>query len=83
MQALKVRDIAEFDLSSGKVLGDHFDVEWVPIDDPSATTMPTRKQAKALGAARFSRGEGAFLQAGAPTFVPRTAAQPNVARFIG
>ena len=68
LQALKVRDIAEFDLSSGKVLGDHFDVEWVPIDDPSATTMPTRKQAKALGAARFSRGEGAFFAGGSAYF---------------
>ncbi|MBT7812819.1 MAG: DUF839 domain-containing protein, partial [Proteobacteria bacterium] len=68
LQALKVKGLPEFDLSSGKALGDYFDVEWVPINDPSATTMPTRKQAKELGAARFSRGEGAFFAGGSAYF---------------
>ena len=61
LQALKVSGIDQFTLSEGRKVGEVFDVEWVSISDPQALKAPTREQAHNVGAAFFSRGEGAWL----------------------
>ncbi len=61
LQALKVSSKDRFRLSEGPKVGDTFDVEWVSVPDPQAIKTTTRDQAHNMGAAFFSRGEGAWL----------------------
>jgi secreted PhoX family phosphatase len=57
---LKVQGQPNANLGGGFPVGTTWDVEWVPIDDPTAATMSTFAQGTALGGARFRRLEGAW-----------------------
>lgn len=57
---LKVKNVNQADLRTVSAIGTTWDVEWVRIDDPEATTMSTFAQGFAKGGARFRRLEGAW-----------------------
>ena len=57
---LKVKKQPNANLGGGFPLGTTWDVQWVPIADPTAATMSTFAQGTALGGARFRRLEGAW-----------------------
>ena len=57
---LAVRRQPNLDLGVFHPIGSKFDVRWVRIDDPMATTMSTFDQGAAKGGARFSRLEGSW-----------------------
>jgi uncharacterized protein len=57
---LKVKGVANADLGLGFPPGTTWDVEWVRIEDPLATTKSTYGQGADKGGARFSRLEGAW-----------------------
>ena len=79
LQMLKVVGVDGADLSVGQAPGATYDVEWVDIADPDPTFAPgtTNDQAitavgdqgRALGAATFSRLEGAYHAHGTVFFV--------------
>jgi secreted PhoX family phosphatase len=68
LQSLVVRGEPRFDTSEGLSVGDVLDVEWVDVEDPEATSVPTQDQAHDAGAAFFARGEGAWFARGAVFF---------------
>jgi uncharacterized protein len=57
---LKVKNVLQADLRTVSTIGTIWDVEWVRIDDPEATTDSTFAQGLAKGGARFRRLEGAW-----------------------
>ena len=57
---LKVKNVNQADLRAVSVVGTTWDVEWVRIDDPEATSQSTFAQGLAKGGARFRRLEGAW-----------------------
>ncbi len=57
---LKVKDIANADLGISHGVGQTWDVEWVPIADPTAATMSVFQQGFAQGGAKFRRLEGCW-----------------------
>jgi len=58
---LKVKNVNQADLRRVSVVGTTWDVEWVPINDPSAATKSTFRQGFEDGqGARFRRLEGAW-----------------------
>jgi uncharacterized protein len=57
---LKVQNQPNANLGLGYPIGTVWDVEWVPVADPSASTMSTYQQGAALGGARFRRLEGCW-----------------------
>lgn len=57
---LKVRRQRNVDLSAAYPIGTKWDVEWVRVDDPEATSQSTFAQGAAKGGARFDRLEGAW-----------------------
>ena len=57
---LKVKKQPNANLGGGFPLGTTWDVQWVPIADPTAATMSTFAQGVAGGGARFRRLEGAW-----------------------
>lgn len=61
LQALKVINEDELNLSKGQDIGDIFNIEWIDIPDAQATSIATRHQAHELGAAIFVNGEGAAI----------------------
>ena len=64
--ALKVVGVDHFNFETPASFenGSSWDVEWVPIADPQTKSESTAAQGIALGAASFSRGEGAFYDSG-------------------
>lgn len=56
----KVVDQWQADLGGAFPLGTTWQVEWVPIEDPTAATNSVFSQGRALGGARFRRLEGAW-----------------------
>ncbi|MEH1866949.1 MAG: alkaline phosphatase PhoX [Nostoc sp.] len=59
LQALRIKDKPEVNTTTGFVVGQKWDVDWVTIPEPNPTTVDNvRVQGRALGAARFNRGEG-------------------------
>ena len=59
LHALVIPSVANTSNRSGEIsVGDSFNVNWVPIDDPEAKYLKTRDQGKMLGASIFSGGEG-------------------------
>lgn len=57
---MKVKDRPNVDMGVGYPIGTTWDVDWVRIDDPLATTRSTFAQGRLKGAARFQRLEGAW-----------------------
>ena len=57
---LKVKNRPNVDMGVAFPIGTTWDVEWVRIDDPLATTRSTFAQGRLKGAARFQRLEGAW-----------------------
>jgi secreted PhoX family phosphatase len=57
---LAIRNAPNADLGAGWPIGKRWDVRWVRIDDPSASTQSCYAQGAAKGGARFSRLEGAW-----------------------
>jgi hypothetical protein len=57
---LAIRRQPNLDLGGGLPIGSCWDVRWVRIDDPLATTESCFAQGRAKGGARFSRLEGAW-----------------------
>jgi secreted PhoX family phosphatase len=57
---LAIRGKANLDLGKAYPIGSRWSVRWVPIEDPLATASSCYAQGAALGAARFSRLEGAW-----------------------
>jgi uncharacterized repeat protein (TIGR03803 family) len=57
---LRVKGQPNLDLSLPSPVGSVWDVEWVRIDDPGATEVPTYVQGARTGGARFSRLEGCW-----------------------
>ncbi len=57
---LKIKGKDNFDLGAAFRVGKTWDVRWVRIDDPWATTDSVYAQGAAKGGARFSRLEGAW-----------------------
>lgn len=76
LEALKVRGRNRALLSDNQKIGNNFDVEWVPITDPKATTTSTREQGRQLGAAMLSRGEGIWCS-GDEVFIASTDGGPE------
>ena len=74
--ALKLATSKRQQLSTGLVIGDSFEVEWVPITDPAAVHDSTRVQGARQGAARFSRGEGMWYHNNA-VFISSTDGGPD------
>ena len=74
--ALKLATSKRQQLSTGLVIGDSFEVEWVPITDPAADHHPTRVQGARQGAAQFSRGEGMWYHNDA-VFISSTDGGPD------
>ncbi len=64
LQALRVMGVPRFDTSRDLEQGIRLKVEWVDVLNPDPRDDSVRKQAAAAGAARFSRGEGAFYKDG-------------------
>jgi hypothetical protein len=56
----KVVGVHQADLRSVSAVGTTWNIEWVKIDDPEATTLSTFAQGFAKGGARFRRLEGAW-----------------------
>jgi secreted PhoX family phosphatase len=79
LQMLRVQDQHGIDLSLAQGQGATFAVDWVTIDDPDPTFAPgttnnqaivaVSNQGLAQGAAKFSRLEGAYFDAGTVYFV--------------
>lgn len=61
LEALRVTGKPQFQSSLSAVEGTSLAIDWVEIADPDAKNLPTRIQAQRLGAAIFSRGEGAWM----------------------
>ncbi|MGH6691881.1 MAG: alkaline phosphatase PhoX, partial [Gammaproteobacteria bacterium] len=57
---LRVKGQPNANLGLGFPLGTTWDVDWVPISDPTAATTSTFAQGSALGGARFRRLEGCW-----------------------
>jgi secreted PhoX family phosphatase len=57
---LKVKGQPNANLGGAFPIGTTWDVEWVPIADPAASTMSTYAQGATLGGARFRRLEGCW-----------------------
>ena len=57
---LKVVGRCQADLGGAFPLGTTWNIEWVPIADPTAAEESVYEQGRALGAARFRRLEGAW-----------------------
>jgi secreted PhoX family phosphatase len=57
---LAIRLAPNIDLGAAYPIGSCWDVRWVPIDDPTASTQSCYAQGAAKGGARFSRLEGAW-----------------------
>jgi uncharacterized protein len=68
LQMLRVVGRPKFDTRKGQVVGEMLDVDWVTIDDPSASTTPTWVQGYELGGARFNRLEGLWYGMGSMWF---------------
>ncbi|MEH1829068.1 MAG: alkaline phosphatase PhoX [Nostoc sp.] len=59
LQALRIKDKPQVNTTTGFVVGQKWDVDWVTIPEPNPTTVDNvRSQGRALGAAQFNRGEG-------------------------
>ena len=72
-QALKIPNILDTTNSNGFIkVGDDFAVEWVDINDPSASITSQKDQAKSLGATIFCRGEGICMGEDSIFFVSTT-----------
>lgn len=79
LHMLKVVGVDGAELSVGQPVGATYQVEWVPIADPDPTfpagttnnqaLVAVGDQGRALGAARFSRLEGAYYDDGVVYFV--------------
>ncbi len=64
LQALRVSGVPRFDTSRDLDHGVRLKVEWVNVPNPDPKDDSVRAQAKSLGAARFSRGEGIVMADG-------------------
>ena len=60
LQALVIEGMPAADTNIGWPVGEHFDVDWVTIDEPDPDTDSVRAEAHAKGAALFNRLEGAW-----------------------
>jgi uncharacterized protein len=59
LQALRIKDKPGVNTTTGFVIGQKWDVDWVTIPEPNPTTVDNvRVQGWTLGAAQFKRGEG-------------------------
>jgi secreted PhoX family phosphatase len=65
----KVKNRPNADLGGNVAVGTTFDIRWVRIDDPAATTQSCYEQGAAKGGARFRRLEGAWWGEGVGYFV--------------
>ena len=67
LEALKLKNEFRADMDRGRVVGQPYEVEWVPIaepnpqDDTNRSPLAVRNQAQAQGAAVFDREEGLWI----------------------
>ncbi len=64
LQALAVDGRPGFDTGTGLAPGDVLDARWIDLDEPAPARDVLRARARAAGAARVVRGEGAWWAAG-------------------
>ncbi|MEX1368675.1 MAG: alkaline phosphatase PhoX [Nannocystaceae bacterium] len=64
LQALRVVGQDTLDTSTGLMVGDMLEIEWVDINQPDPANDTVRDEAQASGAAIFSRGEGIWYHEG-------------------
>lgn len=69
LEALRIPGEDGKDLGLGLRVGDQFEVDWVPVDDPESSDPTPFEQASEHGAAIINRGEGLWFSDGSVFFV--------------
>jgi secreted PhoX family phosphatase len=76
LQAMKVVGFDRFDTSTGLLVGDTLDIEWVDIDAPTPSTDSVRVEAQNKGALVLVRGEGIWFYEGS-VYICSTSGGPS------